>query len=58
MEKVSKADGQTYFMHDLPAIREQDVTNEILDGPQSIAFRQAGHKLSAAAAILYTVLKR
>lgn len=58
MQKVSRADGKTVFMHDLPAIREQDVTNEVLDGPQSIAFRQAHHKLSAAAAVLYTALSK
>ena len=55
MNKVSKEEG-TVFMHDLPAIREFDVTSEVLDGEQSIAFRQAHHKLHAAAAILYTTL--
>lgn len=41
-----------YFMHDLPAVRGADVTSEVLDGPQSIAWRQARHKVTAAMAIL------
>ena len=39
-------------MHDLPAVRGEDVTDEVLDGPQSRAFRQARHKLTSAMAIL------
>jgi ornithine carbamoyltransferase len=42
----------TIFMHDLPAVRGGDVTDEVLDGPQSRAFRQARHKLSSAMAAL------
>jgi ornithine carbamoyltransferase len=39
-------------MHDLPAMRGYEVTDEVLDGPQSIAFRQAFHKMTSAMAIL------
>ena len=39
-------------MHDLPAVRGEDVAAEVLDGPQSIAFRQAANKLYSAMAIL------
>jgi len=51
MAEVSKPSG-TIFMHDLPAVRGADVDSEVLDGPQSRAFRQAWHKLTAAMAIL------
>lgn len=51
MARVSKDSG-TVFMHDLPAVRGGDVQNEVLDGPQSIAFRQANHKLFSAMAVL------
>jgi ornithine carbamoyltransferase len=51
MAHVSKPSG-TVFMHDLPAVRGEDVTDEVLDGPQSVAFRQARHKLTAATAVL------
>jgi ornithine carbamoyltransferase len=51
MARVSKPSG-TVFLHDLPAIRGSEVLDEVLDGPQSIAFRQAHHKLTSAMAIL------
>ncbi|MGH9761415.1 MAG: ornithine carbamoyltransferase, partial [Blastocatellia bacterium] len=51
MARVSKSFG-TIFMHDLPAVRGEDVTDEVLDGPQSRAFRQAQHKMTSAMAVL------
>ncbi|BCL83223.1 ornithine carbamoyltransferase [Ktedonobacteria bacterium brp13] len=51
MDKVSKPSG-TIFMHDLPAVRDEDVASEVLDGPQSIAFHQAHNKLFGAMAAL------
>ncbi|TGB14629.1 ornithine carbamoyltransferase [Streptomyces sp. MZ04] len=40
------------FLHDLPAHRGDDVTAEVLDGPHSLAFDQAGNKMYAAMAVL------
>ncbi|MGW7531820.1 ornithine carbamoyltransferase [Amycolatopsis sp. NPDC054798] len=40
------------FMHDLPAHRGDEVTAEVLDGPASIAFRQAENKIYSAMAVL------
>ena len=51
MKKVSKPSG-TIFLHDLPAMRGAEVVDEVLDGPQSLAFRQAKHKMTSAMAIL------
>ena len=51
MTRLSKGDG-TIFMHDLPAVRGDDVYDEVLDGPQSWAWRQARHKLFSAMAVL------
>jgi ornithine carbamoyltransferase len=51
MARVSKP-ARTIFLHDLPAVRGADVTDEVLDGPQSRAFRQARHKLTGAMAVL------
>jgi ornithine carbamoyltransferase len=52
MAEVSKQDGSTVFLHDLPAMRGYEVLDEVLDGPQSIAFRQAYHKMTSAMAVL------
>ena len=51
MQRLSKPEG-TIFMHDLPAVRGDDVHNEVLDGPQSLAWRQARHKMFSAMAVL------
>lgn len=51
MARVSKPEG-TIFLHDLPAVRGEDVADEVLDGPQSVAFRQARHKMTSAMAVL------
>ena len=40
------------FMHDLPAVRGDDVVDEVLDGPDSLAWRQAEHKMFSAMATL------
>ena len=51
MARVSKPTG-TIFLHDLPAVRGDDVTDVVLDGPQSRAFRQSEYKLFAAMSVL------
>lgn len=51
MARVSRPSG-TIFLHDLPAVRGADVLDEVLDGAQSRAFRQARHKLFSAMAVL------
>jgi len=51
MKQVSR-DSRTIFLHDLPAVRGDDVTDEVLDGHQSRAFRQSEHKLFGAMAVL------
>lgn len=51
MAEVSQPTG-TIFLHDLPAVRGRDTHDEVLDGPQSHAFRQAEHKLTSAMAVL------
>jgi ornithine carbamoyltransferase len=47
---------EAVFMHDLPAVRDEDVASGVLDGPASLVARQAYHKSSAAAAALLWVL--
>ncbi len=50
MRRVSHE--RTVFMHDLPAVRGDDVVDEVLDGPQSVAFQQARNKMTSAMSVL------
>lgn len=44
-ELMSQAVGDAVFMHCLPAHRGSEVTNEVMDGSQSVVFPQAGNRL-------------
>jgi len=49
---MSKAKPDALFMHCLPAHRGQEVTDEVMDGPQSVVFDEAENRLHAQKSIL------
>lgn len=53
---MSRARPDAIFMHDLPAHRGEEVTDEVIDGPQSAAFDQAENRMHAQKALLALVL--
>ena len=54
---LSLARPDTLFMHCLPAKRGQEVTDDVMESPQSIAFDQAENRLHVQKAILLMMLQ-
>lgn len=53
---VGHAKDDFMFLHCLPAIREEEVTTSVIDGPNSYVFQQAGNRLHAQKAVLASLL--
>ncbi len=49
---LSLAGKDAIFMHCLPAHRGEEVTAEVIDGPQSVVWQEAGNRLHAQKALL------
>jgi ornithine carbamoyltransferase len=54
---LAKAAGGCKVMHCLPAHRGEEVTDEVVDGPASVVFPQAGNRLHTQKAVLEWLLK-
>lgn len=55
---LKKAPQGAYFMHCLPAHREEEVTSEVMDCPQSIVIEQAANRMHAQKGILAWLMSR
>ncbi len=55
---MSKAHPQAIFMHCLPAHRGEEVSANVIDGPQSVVFDQAENRLHAQKAVMIRLMGR
>jgi len=55
-ELMAQAPGGAYFMHDLPAHRGEEVTDEVIDGPQSVVVQQAANRMHVQKGIVVWLL--
>jgi len=53
---VSEADKDVIVMHCLPAHRNQELTDEVADGPHSVIFPQAHNRMHAQKAVLVQLM--
>ncbi len=56
-ELIEAAKPDVLVMHDLPAHRGEEITDEVMDGPHAIVFDQAENRLHAQKAVLFLMLR-
>jgi ornithine carbamoyltransferase len=56
-ELMAVAESGAVFMHCLPAHRGQEVTDEVLDSPQSVVYDQAENRLHAQKALMILLMQ-
>ena len=50
--RLELAKSAAIYMHPLPADREIEVTNEVIDGPNSVVYDEAENRLHAQKAVM------
>ena len=56
-EIMKKAKEEAIFLHCLPAHRGEEVTSEVIDGPQSVIYDEAENRLHAQKAVMLWCMK-
>jgi N-acetylornithine carbamoyltransferase len=56
-EKMALADKDAIYMHPLPADRNIEVTDEVIDGPQSVVFDEAENRLHVQKAVMALTMR-
>ena len=51
-KRMARAKAECLYMHPLPADRGNEVTDEVIDGPQSVVYDEAENRLHTAKAIM------
>jgi ornithine carbamoyltransferase len=57
-ELMSAAGEQAWFLHCLPAHRGEEVTDDVIDGPRSAVWQEAGNRMDAARVILAFLMEQ
>lgn len=56
-ERMKRARHSAIYMHCLPADRNAEVTDDVIDGPQSVVFQEAENRLHTAKAIMASTMR-
>jgi ornithine carbamoyltransferase len=55
---MNSTNKDTLFMHCLPAERGREVTDEVMESPNSIVFDQAENRMHAQNAVMLNILNK